>query len=193
MRHAEPLLFVHDEQAQVSERDVGREQTVRADQHVDRAGSDVLQDLLRLSRGAEARHHLDASRERRESLAERLVVLRGQHRRRCQDGHLLALGHGLERRSHGDLGLAEADVADEQAVHRLRRLHVALDLLHRALLVRREVVREGGLELGLPRGVRSERVSSRRPAAGVELEQLLGHRLDGAAHARLDPLPARAA
>ena len=47
VRHAEPLLFVHDEQAQVAEADVLGEQPVRADQDVELAFSGGRQDAGR--------------------------------------------------------------------------------------------------------------------------------------------------
>ena len=58
---------------------------------------------------------------------------RGGH----QHGHLLAVLHRLERRPHRDLGLAVADVAADQPVHRDGLLHVPLDLVDRGELVGR--------------------------------------------------------
>src|SRR3712207_8908501 len=55
---------------------------------------------------------------------------------------LLAVLHRLERGPHRDLGLAVADVAADQPVHRDGLLHVPLDLLDRGELVRRLGVRE---------------------------------------------------
>ena len=43
---------------------------------------------------------------------------------RAQHGHLLAAGDGAEGGAQGDFGLAEADVATDQAVHRFARFHV---------------------------------------------------------------------
>ena len=61
----------------------------------------------------------------REPIAQRLQVLKRQHRRRREDRDLLAVHHRLERRAHRDFGLAVADIAAEQAIHRRRRFHVA--------------------------------------------------------------------
>ena len=52
-------------------------------------------------------------------------VLRGEHGRRHEDGDLLAVLDRLERGPQRDLGLAVADVADDQPVHRPAGLHVA--------------------------------------------------------------------
>ena len=54
------------------------------------------------------------------------IVLLGQHGRRHEDGDLLAVVDGLERGADGELGLAVADVAADEAVHRLGFSHVAL-------------------------------------------------------------------
>ena len=74
--------------------------------------------LLGLAGREEPGQHLDPHRVAGEALAERLEVLLGQQRGRHEHGHLLAVLHGLERGPDGDLGLAEADVAAHQAVHR---------------------------------------------------------------------------
>jgi hypothetical protein len=106
--------------------------------------------------------------------AERLDDTGNPHtaRRRCcrccctsrvvghEDGDLLAVLHRLERGPHGDLGLAVADVAADEPVHRDRALHVGLDLVDGAQLVGRLDVGEGVLELALPRGVGRRRARS---------------------------------
>ena len=117
---------------------------------------DLLDDRLLLRARAEAREQLDRHREGGEAALERPEVLVGEDRRRREQRHLLAVEHGLEGGAHGDLGLAVADVAAEQAVHRLRRLHVALDVGDRLRLVGRLVVLERVLELLLPRRVLGE-------------------------------------
>ncbi len=120
-------------------------------------------------------------------------MLRRQHRRRRQEGDLLAVHHRLERGAHRHFGLAVADVAAQQAIHRRRRFHVALDVGDRGRLVRREIELERVLEFLLPVRVGAEGVTGHGLARGVELEQLLGH----VAHRLLDLglrlLPGRAA
>ena len=133
----------------------------------------------------EPRQEPDGDRERREALPERLEVLRREDGRRDEHGDLLAVLDGLERGPDRDLGLAVADVADDEAVHRPAGLHV-------------------GLRLGRPRGAgrASPRTGSSPPSrrcqgvsaaygvaagggpGGVELEELLGQVVDGP----LDPL-----
>ena len=126
----------------------------------------------------------DGHREAAHPLGERRVVLLHEQRRRHQDGDLLAVLDRLERRPDRDLGLAVADVAADQPVHRDGPPHVGLDLLDRGQLVGGLVEREGVLELALPRGVGPERVALGGLARGVELDQLggdLADRLAGAA------------
>ena len=121
------------------------------------------------------------------------MVLVGEDRRRGEDGRLLAVEDALEDGAHRDLGLAVADVAAEEPVHRLLRLHVALDVADRAELVGRLRELERLLELLLPRRVLREGVPRRRRAARVELQELLGDVLDGLADRRLPLRPAGAA
>jgi hypothetical protein len=132
---------------------------------------------------AEAADHVDLRRERGEALTQRLQVLRGEHRGRRQESDLLAFHHSLEGGAHRHFGLAVADVAAEQAIHRRRRFHVALDVGNRGGLIRRERELEGVLEFLLPVRVGGEGVTWDGFAGGVELEQLLGH----VAHRLLDP------
>ena len=125
VRDAEALLLVDDEQSEIAELHVLRQQAVRADDDLDLAGGEVLERLLLFGLRAEPADHVDAHRERGEALAQRLRVLEGEHGRRREEGDLLAFHHRLERGAHRDFGLAVPDVAAEQAVHRRRRLHVA--------------------------------------------------------------------
>ncbi len=180
---AEALLFVHDQQPQVAELDVLRQQPVGADDDLDLPCFQVIEGRLLLRLRAEAAHHVNPDRKRREAIGERLQVLERQDGRRSEDRHLLAVHHCLERRAHRHFRLAVADVAAEQAVHRRRRLHVALDVGDGVLLIDRQLPLECVLELLLPVAVRTEGVTGDGFARGVELEQLLRH----IAHLFLDP------
>ena len=164
-----------------------------ADQDVDLAVGEAAS-VARTSAGlAQPRDHLDLERELGEPLAEGAEVLLGEDRRRHQHHHLLAVGGGLVRGAQRDLGLAVADVAADQAVHRALGLHVGLDRLDRLELV-------GGLAIGKARSSSSCHSPSggkawprARAALGVEVEQLAGELAGGAAGARLDVVPALAA
>ena len=95
---------------------------------------------------------------------ERRVVLGGEHGRRHEDGDLLAVLGRLERRAQGDLGLAVADVADDEPVHRPGQLHVGLDLGRRRAAGRRSP-RTGTRPPSRP--ARASRARTRGPRASA--------------------------
>ena len=129
---AEALLLVDDDQAEVLEPGRRLQQPVGADDDVDRAlGRSCSRVSLGLLRRLEPRQLPDLDRELGHPLGERVEVLLRQQRGRHQHRHLLAVLHRLERRPDRDLGLAVADVAADQPVHRDRLLHVGLDLVDR--------------------------------------------------------------
>ena len=149
MLHAKALLLVDDHQAQVLGVHVGRKQTMRADEHVDRALGKRLERALLLRRGAEAAEHFDLEAKRGKALKERLVVLLGQNGRGAEHHDLAAGVHALKRRAQGNLGLAKTHVAAQQAVHGLGRLHIGLNVGDGLQLVARLVVRKALLHLDL--------------------------------------------
>ena len=177
--HAEALLLVDHEQAEVLELDVLRQEPVGADDHVDGAALDVAHHRLGLLGGEEPGEDLDAHRVAGEALAERLAVLVGEQRGRHEDGDLLAVLHRLEGGPHGDLGLAEADVAADEAVHGPGPLHVGLDVVDGLGLVGRLLVGERLLHLRLPGRVGREGVPGGGHPPAVEDDELLGDLLDG--------------
>ena len=76
MTDTEALLFVDDEQTQVLKLEALREDRVRANEDVDLAVSNALEDLLALLGRAKARDHLDGDREVGEAPFE-AYLLRG--------------------------------------------------------------------------------------------------------------------
>ena len=56
-----------------------------------------------------------------EAAFERFEMLEGEHGGWSEDGDLFPVGDSFERGAHGDFGLAVADVAAEEAIHRGRR------------------------------------------------------------------------
>ena len=167
VRHAEPLLLVDDQQAEVAEPDILRQQPVRPHHEVHPAGGELSNDVLLLFSTDEPAEKRHADRKRGEPLADRLVVLERQHRGRGEQRHLFAVHQRLERRPKCHLGLAVADVAAKQAVHRAGRLHVALDVGERRLLIGRQLVLERRLEFLLPVRVGAERMARERFARRV--------------------------
>ncbi len=140
---AEALLLVHDQQPEVLRPHVAREQPVRADQDVGLAVGEAADRLALLGRGAEAADVLDHERVVAQALGERAEVLLGEDRRRHEHHHLLAAARRLDRGAQRDLGLAVADVAADQPVHRPLGLHVDHHVVDRVALVGRLAVGEG--------------------------------------------------
>ena len=101
-------------------------------------------------------------------------MLFGQQRGRHQHRDLLAGRGGDERGAHRDFGLAEADVAADHAVHRLRAGEVADHRFDRRMLVRCFLEREGRREWFVHRAVDIQRQACARLALGLDLEQFGG-------------------
>src|SRR5581483_4687405 len=100
---AEALLLVDDDEPEVVERDVLREEPVRPDQDVEVPLLRARDRAALLALRAEARDDVDLDRVVAHALLERLRVLHGEDRRRDEDGDLLARARRLEGRAHGDL------------------------------------------------------------------------------------------
>ena len=84
--------------------------------------------------------------------------------------------HRLEGRADCDLGLAVPHVSHEETIHGASALHVTLDIVGCASLVGGVFIKEGGLELALPRCVGGKCVASRQLSPCVQVEQFRGHR-----------------
>ena len=153
---AELLLFVYDEQAEVFELQLFVGYGVGADKDINLAIGHILVNLCLLFGGAEAVQVVHTDRHPFQALAEGVVVLEGQHRRRHKHGDLLVVAAGLEGSAYCHLGLAETHIAAHQAVHGIRLFHVVLHG-HRGLqLVGRVLVDERGFQFGLHRAVAAE-------------------------------------
>ncbi len=172
---------------------VPREDPVRADQHLDLPVAEVGEDPLDVGGLAEARDHLDADREVAVALAERVPVLLGEDRGRDEHQHLLAADGDGERGPERDLGLAVADVAADEPVHRPRRLEILLHGFDGARLVLGLAVRERGLEPFDPLLLDVVGDPGPRLALGVQLQQLTGHLAEVLARAGLEVVPGLAA
>ena len=141
----------------------------------------------------EPRQLADRQREAREPLGHRARVLLDEHGRRREHARLLAALHAAEDRAQRDLGLAVADVAADQPIHRLAGLHVGEHRADRVVLIGRLVERERRLELAERVVGGRERVAGQGGALRVDLEQLLGERAHRARDLRLRRLPRDAA
>ncbi len=139
---------------------------MRADQYVDFARFDALQNRLLLLRGAEARDHFDRDRELLEAFFECLEMLEAQHGGRRQHRDLPAILNRFECGAHGHFCLSVADVAHQQTIHRQGRFHIALDVGDGRQLVVGLVVVEGVFKLALKFIVRRKRMTRARLCAG---------------------------
>ena len=171
---AEPVLLVHDDQAEVAERHVALQQPVRADDDVDRTGLEAGDHRALVRNGAKARQALDTHRPVGEAVGERLGVLLREQRRRHQHRDLPAAGDRGERGPKRNFRLAEADVAADHAIHRLAGAHVGQHGLDRLVLVDRLLERERRLEDAIGVFVERERPAFACRAARVEIEQFRG-------------------
>ncbi len=137
----------------------------------------------------EARDHLDTHGEVAIPLAEGVPVLLREDRRRAEDERLAVVERDGERRANRDLGLAEADVAADEPVHRPSGLEVLLHRLDRLLLILGLAIRERALEPLQPVVREVEREARGLPALRVEGEQLARELPYRCARAALEVLP----
>ena len=189
MQHAEPLLFIDDNQPEVFEQDVAAQEPVRSDDDVYAAFPQQLRDLLLFPRRPESREHLNGDGITRHAFAERIPMLFGQHRCRTQHSDLIAIHYRLERRADRHLRLAVPNIPADESVHRPTRFHVTLDFFDGGKLVGRLIINKRRLELVLPRRVRRKRVTFEYVARGLDLQQVRRQIHDRALGGKLLPLP----
>ena len=142
LHDAEPLLLVEDHEPEVLEPHVLLEQAVGSNHHIDLADLQSAQDVGRLRVRAKARQHLHLDGVGLEALLEGQEVLLREDGGGNEDRDLLAVHDRLERRPNRELRLTEANVPAKQPVHRAGVLHIDLDFLHHAHLIRGLVVGE---------------------------------------------------
>ncbi len=87
-------------------------------------------------------------------------MLAREQRRRHHDGNLQTVQRGNERSAHRDFCFAEADVAADQAVHRLARAEIIDDRINAGGLIFRFFIGEARDEF-------VERARGRRPGPAL--------------------------
>src|SRR6266550_3857090 len=120
-------------------------------------GENALLFFIRLK----AAQRVDLEWKVSQTFAESSRVLVGEDRRRDQDDDLPARLNSLERGPDGNLGLPVTNVPDQEAIHRTRLLHVALDVSRRRSLIGSVLEQKRGFELTLPDCIRQVRRTSR--------------------------------
>ena len=144
-------------------------------------------------RGDEAGEPADADREALETLDEVVVMLAGEQGGRADHRDL----HAGHRRDEGgaqrDLGLAEADIADDQPVHRLAGGEIGEHVVDRAVLIVGFLIGEAIDEGGVAAAVGLGDLGRAQRAVGGGGDQLAGDLADALLHPRLAALPRLAA
>ena len=146
-------------EAEILELDGLAEQRMGADDDVDAAVGDAFLHPRQLLAGNQPRGLADLNGKAAEALGECLGVLAGEQRGRHDDRDLLAVHGSHEGGAQRHLGLAEADVAADQPVHRPAGCQLLEHDIDRGLLVLGLLVGKAGAELVI------EPVLDRRGAA----------------------------
>ena len=136
------MLLVDDRQPQRVEGRGLLHQRVRADDQVDLPRRDLARQVFPRRRRHAAGDELDAEARPGQQPSNRLRVLLGQDLGRRHEGGLQPVLHRQHGGQHRDDGLAGADIALQQAVHRLGALHVLADLLEGGALTGRQLERQ---------------------------------------------------
>ena len=187
------LLLVDDHQAEVLELDALAEQRVGADDDVDAAVGQIGLHLIELRGRHQPRGLRHLHREAAEAFGEGLEVLARQQRRRHHHRDLLAVDGGDEGRAQRHFGLAEADIAADQPVHRPAVAEILDGGVDGGELVVGLLVGKAGAEFVIGAGPDREPRRLAQLPLGRDLDQLAGDLADAALHARLARLPVAAA
>jgi hypothetical protein len=158
---AEAVLLVHHHQPEARESHVLLDQGVRADQHA------RLQRLAFLGLFHAAAQVAQANPEGREPLVELAPVLLGQDLGGRHDRGLRPRIHRGEAGDGRHHGLAAADIALQQALHRMALAEVAQHFLQGARLRPRELERQGSQKVLQQRAVDLQHRGPARAAAAV--------------------------
>ena len=138
LAHAEAVLLVDDADGEPRELDVGLDQGVGADdQRRARPVASRSSVSRRRAGGRRAGQQRERDRPRRRAALEGRGVLLGERLGRRHQRGLVARLERAQHRVEGDHGLARADLAHQQPLHRLARREVGVDLVERVALVRR--------------------------------------------------------
>ncbi len=144
LEHAETVLLVDDDEAQIAEADRFLDQRVRADDDVRRTRGETALDLIGFrarGRSCEQRHRrhpelsglagvvLQVRVERDQEPRDAFEVLAREHFGRHHERALPAVAQHVRHHRHCHERLAGAHVAFQETRHRLRFLHVAQDFV----------------------------------------------------------------
>ena len=193
VRHAESLLFVDDQKAQILEDHILGQYPVGSDHDIHQSLFQIRQCLFLLSRRPEPAHQIHAHRKIFHPFNECVVMLLCQDRSRHQINHLLVFLHRLERRPDRHLRLAKAYVSADQAVHDLMALHIFFRGFDGGKLIVRLLEGEHFLKFSLPYRIRSILITFCRLTRRIQFHQILRDIFDRSAHPCLGLVPFLAA
>ena len=190
---AEMLLLVDDQKAEIPELDRFAEQRMGADHDIDGAVREALLDLRQFLRRDQARGLRDIDRKAAKPFGEGLGVLPRQQRRRHHDRDLLAVERDREGRAQRHLGLAEADIAADQPVHRPAAFEVLQRGIDRAKLVFGFLIGKARAELVIDMRLHRHLRRLVQMPLGGDLDQFAGDLANAVLELGLARLPAAAA
>ena len=193
MAHAEMLLLIDDQQAEIGELDGLAKQRMGADDDIDLAALEALLHLGELLGADEAGGLGDTHRQTAEALGEGLGMLAREQRGRHHDRDLLAGKHREQARAERHLGLAEADIAADQPVHRAAACQIVEHGIDARGLVLGLLIGKAGREFLVDAVRRGDDRRLTQLAQRRHLDQLLGDVADALLQPRFARLPARAA
>ena len=116
MSHAETLFLVHNDQTQILELHVFRQDAMGTDDNIGKAFFQSVQTFLLLFWRAETGQQFDFHRIAGHTLDKGIVVLLCQNGGRHQICHLFSILHGFECGTDGNFRFAIANVAADQSI-----------------------------------------------------------------------------
>ena len=189
---AEMLLLVDNDETEILEAHPFAEHRMGADDDIELSRGGAKLGGFKTGGANHPRHVRDLDRQMCEARGEILVMLTREKRRRHDHRHLLAFDRSSEGRAQGNLGLAETDVAADEAVHRPAGSHVVQNCVDRGLLVVGFLIGKAGAKFGILIFWRDELRSRLGLPRGGDLDQTRRHVENALAHARLALLPSNA-
>ena len=189
---AEMLLLVDDQEPEILELHGLAEKRMGADRDIDLAFGDRFLDLGGVLGGDQPRELLDPDRQALEARAEGGEMLAGEEGGGRHDRDLIARHHRDEGGAQRHFRLAEADIAANEAIHRLARPEIFQRVADRAELVVGLLIGEAGVEFveqALGRHHRTPGLSSRSAATLISASAISRSRFLTRAFRACQPCP----
>ena len=157
MEHTESMLFIHNDQSQLRERDALLNDRMGPDHDLRGPGGHLFAHGFTRGGTAPATHEHHGQPERFQKPLHRPIMLLGENFRRGHQGGLIARPAGQHHRLHRHDGFTGPDIPLHQAVHLFARRHVRQDLAIHPLLSCGQLKGQGPIQLPEKRRLRIER------------------------------------